>query len=183
MSMAPQAQQNWEVDLGYCTSMSGIKGHGHVTFLIYIRSIDLQKQYSNILKKHHIKHQIKQQTKIFHFVRGINFYKTKKPYVKSRCPNMDLRQVEAWFFIHPVPFCITQSTIFEQLHIHGTSSTAKLRGWPGILHINERHQRSWACHLLDLHKINWFAKTILKHFEKTSYKTPNKTTNKNISFC
>ena len=128
MSMVPQAQQNLEVDLGYCTSMSGIKGHEHVTFLINIRSIDLQKRYSNIFKKHHIKHEIKQQTKRFHFVRGINFYKTKKPYVKSRCPNMDLHQVEAGFFIILVPFCMTLSTIIEQLHVHGTLSTAKLRG-------------------------------------------------------
>ena len=154
MSMAPQAQQNWEVDLGYCTSMSSIKGHGHVTFLIIIRSIDLQKQYSNILKKHHIKHQMKQQTKIFHFVRGIKFYKTKKPYVKSRCPNMDLHQVEAGFLINPIPFCITQSTIFKQVHVHGTLSTAKLRGWSGILHINEWHQRAWTYHLPDQNQVN-----------------------------
>ena len=149
MSMAPQAQQNWEVDLGYCTSMSGIKGHEHVTFLINIRSIDLPKQYSNIFKKHHIKHQIKQQTKRFHFVRGNNFYKTKKPYVKSRCPNMDLHQVEAGFLINPIPSCIMQSTIFKQLHVHGTLSTAKLRGWPGILHIHDWNQRAWTCNLLD----------------------------------
>ena len=104
MSMAPWAQQNWEVDLGYCTSMSSIKEHEHVTFLINIRSIDLQKQYSNILKKHHMKQQIKQQTKRFHFVRGINFYKIKKPYVKSRCPNMDPHQVKAGFTITPILF-------------------------------------------------------------------------------
>ena len=104
MSMVPQAQQNWEVNLRYCTSMSGIKGHEHVTFLINIRWIDSQKQYSNIKKKQHIKNKIRQQTKRFHFVRGINFYKTKKPYVKSRCPNMDLRQVKAGFTITPILF-------------------------------------------------------------------------------
>ena len=57
MSMVPQAQNNWEVDLGYCTSMSGIKGHEHVTFLINIRSIDLQKQYSNNKKQEIINQQ------------------------------------------------------------------------------------------------------------------------------
>ena len=58
----------------------------------------------------------------------VHFYKIKKPYVKSRCPNMDPCQVKAGFFINPIPFFMTRSTIFEQLHIHGTSSTEKLRG-------------------------------------------------------
>ena len=57
MSMVPWAQHNWEVDLGNCTSMSGIKGHGHVTFLINIRSIDLQQQYSKIKKQAKISQQ------------------------------------------------------------------------------------------------------------------------------
>ena len=39
-SMAPQAQQNWEVDLGYCISMSGIKGHVHITYLTKIKLIN-----------------------------------------------------------------------------------------------------------------------------------------------
>ena len=45
MSMVPRAQNNWEVDLGYCTSMSGIKGHEQFTFLIYTKSMILQQQY------------------------------------------------------------------------------------------------------------------------------------------
>ena len=104
MSMLPWAQQNWEVDLGYCTSMRGIKGHEHVTFLNNIRSIDLQKQYSNIKKIIISYTKENKKTKRCHFVRGINYYKTKKSYVKSRFPNMDPRQVKARFTITPILF-------------------------------------------------------------------------------
>jgi len=65
-----------------------------------------------------------------------------------------------WIYYNPDPFCMTRSTIFEQLHIHGTSSTTKLRGWPGILHINEWHQRAWTCNFLDKMNVSWFVISI-----------------------
>ena len=62
MSMTPQAQQKQEVDLRCCTLLCGIKGHEHVTYLIEIKSINLQKQYSKI--KENKKSTKKTQSKI-----------------------------------------------------------------------------------------------------------------------
>ena len=101
-----------------------------------------QKKIIKKIKMSLKKNQTEKIINSFKFPLCINFYKIKKLNVKSRCLNMDPRQVKAGFYFNPIPFCTTWSTIFEQLHVHGTLSTAKLRGWPGILHINEGHQRA-----------------------------------------